>query len=105
MKLVDDPDDTFYCPPAECRGCGADLEHEPIWAERRHQVTDIQPAPAPTVVEYRAQAKQCSGCGATSVGDLPAHVKARAGFGPEAHAQGAALRRVPRPGAGRPARP
>jgi transposase len=91
MKLVDNPDETVRCPPVECRGCGAGLEHEPVWAERRHQVTDIQPAPAPAVIEYRAQAKQCSGCGATSVGELPAHVKARAGFGPETHAQAANL--------------
>jgi transposase len=91
MKLVDDPDETFCCPPIECCGCGADLGCEPVWAERRHQVTDVQPAPAPTVIEYRAQAKQCPGCGTTSVGELPAHVKARAGFGPGAHAQAANL--------------
>ena len=45
MKLVDDPGETFCCPPGECCGCGADLEHEPVWAERRHQVTDVAPAP------------------------------------------------------------
>jgi transposase len=91
MKLVDNPDETVRCPPVECCGCGADLEPEPVWAERRHQVTDIPPAPAPTVIEYRAQAKQCSGCGTTSVGELPAHIKARAGFGPETHARAANL--------------
>jgi len=25
MRLVDDPDESFDCPPAACRGCGADL--------------------------------------------------------------------------------
>ncbi len=56
-------------------------------AERRHQVTDIEPAPAPVVTEYRAQAKCCPGCGATSVGELPGHVRARASYGPETCAQ------------------
>ena len=60
-------------------------------AERRHQVTDIEPALAPVVTEYRAQAKCCPGCGATSVGELPGHVRARASYGPEAHAQAASL--------------
>lgn len=91
MKLVDDPDKTFCCPPGECCGCGADLEDEPVCAERRHQVTDAAPAPAPTVTEYRAQAKQCPGCGTTSVGELPGHVRARASFGPGTHAQAANL--------------
>jgi transposase len=91
MKLIDNPNETHQCPPAACCGCGADLAGEPVWAERRHQVTDIEPAPAPTVTEYRAQSKQCPGCGTTSVGELPSHVKARAGFGPETHAQAANL--------------
>jgi transposase len=38
-----------------------------------------------------AQAKECAGCGATSVGELPAHVRARASYGPEACAQAANL--------------
>jgi transposase len=54
---------------------------------RRHQVTDIEPAPAPKVTEYVAQAKECAGCGVTSVGELPAHVRARASYGPESCAQ------------------
>ena len=49
----------------------------PATAQRRHQVTDIAPAPAPKVIEYVAQAKQCAGCGAVTVGELPAHVRAR----------------------------
>jgi len=91
MKLVDDPKETFCCPPAACCGCGGDLAAQPVMAERRHQVTDIAPAPAPTVIEYRAQAKCCPGCGTTSVGELPAHVKARASYGFETHAQAANL--------------
>ena len=57
----------------------------------RHQVTDIEPAPAPKVIQYAAQAKQCAGCGAVSVGELPAYVRARASYGPETCAQAANL--------------
>ena len=91
MSLVDDPDETIDCPPAACRGCGAGLAGAPVTARRRHQVTDIAPAPAPKVTEYVAQAKECAGCGATSVGELPAHVRARASYGPETCAQAANL--------------
>ena len=45
MSLVDDPDETFDCPPAACCGCGAGLAGVPVTAQRRHQVTDIEPAP------------------------------------------------------------
>jgi hypothetical protein len=54
MKLADDPDERLECPPAECRGCGAGLDGEPVAARRRQQVTDIAPAPAPKVTEYVA---------------------------------------------------
>ena len=60
-------------------------------AQRRHQVTDIAPALAPEVTEYVAQAKECPGCGTVTAGELPAHVRARASFGPETCAQAANL--------------
>jgi len=91
MNLVDDPDEVIGCPPAQCRGCGADLAGVPVTAERRHQVTDIEPAPAPKVTEYRAQAKVCGCCGETTAGELPAGVRARASYGPEVSAQAANL--------------
>jgi transposase len=91
MNLVDDPDETIACPPAACCGCGADLAGAPVTAQRRHQVTDIEPAPAPKVTEYVAQAKECAGCRQASVGELPAHVRARASYGPETCAQAANL--------------
>jgi transposase len=91
MNLVDDPDDTIECPPVACRGCGADLAGVAVVAQRRHQVTDIEPAPAPKIVEYVAQAKECAGCGTVSAGELPAHVRARASYGPETCAQAANL--------------
>jgi transposase len=91
MNLIDDPAETIFCPPAGCRGCGADLASEPVTAQRRHQVTDIEPAPAPKVTEYVAQAKECGGCGAVTAGELPPHVRARASYGPETCAQAANL--------------
>jgi transposase len=91
MCLVDDPDERFEFPPAACCGCGAGLAGAPVTAQRRHQVTDIEPAPAPKVTEYVAQAKECPGCGTVTEGELPAHVRARASFGPETCAQAANL--------------
>jgi transposase len=91
MSLVDDPDERVFCPPAVCCGCGAGLAGEPVTAQRRHQVTDIVPAPAPWVTEYVAQARECGGCGTVTEGELPAHVRARASFGPETCAQAANL--------------
>jgi transposase len=91
MNLVDDPDETIGCPPAVCCGCGADLAGAPVTAQRRHQVTDIEPAPAPKIIEYVAQAKECAGCGTVTAGELPAHVRARASYGPETCAQAANL--------------
>ena len=91
MCLVDDPDERLDFPPAACRGCGAGLAGEPVMAQRRHQVTDIVPAPAPRVTEYVAQAKECPCCGTVTEGELPAHVRARASYGPEACAQAANL--------------
>jgi transposase len=91
MCLVDDPDHRFWYPPASCRECGADLADAPVMAQRRHQVTDIRPAPPPEATEHVAQAKQCPWCDAVSEGELPAFVRARASFGPEACAQAANL--------------
>jgi transposase len=91
MKLIDHPDERFWFPPEACRGCGTGLGAEPVTAQRRHQVTDIRPAPAPKVTEYVAQAKACPCCRTVTEGELPPHVRARASFGPEAHAQAANL--------------
>ncbi len=91
MSLVDDPDERIECLPAACCGCGAGLAGAPVTAQRRHQVTDIAPAPASRVTEYVAQAKECAGCGTVTAGELPAHVRARASYGPETCAQAANL--------------
>jgi transposase len=91
MRLVDDPDERLFFPPAACGGCGTGLAGEPAVAQRRHQVTDIAPAPVPRVTEYVAQAKECPCCGTVTEGELPAGVRARASYGAEAHAQAANL--------------
>ena len=51
LMLADDPDERLEFPPACCRGCGAGLAGVPVVAGRRHQVTDIAPAPRPVVTE------------------------------------------------------
>ena len=91
LMLADDPDERLEFPPACCRGCGAGLAGEPVLAGRRHQVTDIAPAPPPRVTEYVAQAKACPCCGTVTEGELPSHVRARASYGPETCAQAANL--------------
>jgi transposase len=91
LMLADDPDERLEFPPACCRGCGAGLAGVPVVAERRHQVTDVAPPPRPRVTEYVAQARACPCCGTVSEGVLPGHVRARASYGPEAHAQAANL--------------
>jgi transposase len=78
-------------PPAECGRCGTDLTGEDVFALRRHQVTDIRPAPPPEVTEHVAQSKQCPCCGEVTEGVLPPGVRARASYGPETHAQAANL--------------
>jgi transposase len=91
MSLVDDPDHRFWYPPAECRECGAGLAGAQVFAQRRHQVTDILPAPEPEVTEHVAQSKACPCCGTVTEGELPPGVRARAAYGPETHAQAASL--------------
>ena len=91
MRLIDDPDETFSFPPEACRGCGADLDSEPVTAQRRHQVTDIARRRRPTVTQYVAQAKECPRCGAVTAGELPPHARARASYGPQTCAQAANL--------------
>ena len=91
MKLVDNPKYRYWHPPAECAKCGTGLEGQQVFAQRRHQVTDIRPAPAPEVTEHVAQSKRCPCCGQVTEGPLPPGVRARASFGPETHAQAANL--------------
>lgn len=91
LRLADDPDETFYCPPPVCGCCGGDLADAPVTGQQRRQVTEISPPPPPRVTEYRVQAKECGTCGATTEGVPPAFAKARASYGPDTHAQGCNL--------------
>jgi len=91
MKLVDNPDETVPCPPSECAGCGGGLTDAPVSGVQRRQVTEAQAPPPPKVIEYVVQAKECVRCGATTVGEPPAHASGRAQFGPQTHALAANL--------------
>lgn len=88
--LVDDPDESFDCPRAACRGCGANLAAEPVTAQRRHQVTDIEPAPKPKVRQYVAQSKQRPCCGRS----LRARCRRMCGRGPASGRRPAPRRRT-----------
>lgn len=91
MRPAGNPKYRYWYPPAECAGCGTGLEGEPVWAQRRHQVTDILSTPEPEVTEHVAQSKACPWCGEVTEGTLPSGVRSRAAFGPEVHAQAANL--------------
>ena len=39
-----------------------------VFAQRRHQVTDIKPAPEPEITEHVAQSKRCPCCGEVTEG-------------------------------------
>ena len=91
MSLVDNPKYRYWYSPAECCGCGTGLASGEVFAQRRHQVTDIRPAPEPEVSEHVVQSKRCPCCGEVTEGVLPPGIRARASFGPETHAQAANL--------------
>ena len=92
MNLAGDPDERLEFPSCPLPGVrGGPGPGQLVLAGRRHQVTDIVPPPPPKVTEYVAQAKACPCCGTVSEGELPGHVRARASYGPEVHAQAANL--------------
>ena len=69
-----------------------DLARAPVTARRRHQLTDIEPAPPPKTTEYVAGAGEgVRGVREVTAGELPAHVRARASYGPETCARAANL--------------
>lgn len=92
LRLVDDPDETVRREPDTCDGCGADLADAPVFDERRHQVFDApEPPPRPKVTEYQVVAKTCTGCGTTTVGDIPVWARGRVQYGPRLAARAAWL--------------
>ena len=92
LKRVADPDETFVQDPEACCGCGDSLAGAPVFDERRHQVFDVPPAPPrPRVTEYRIVSRTCTGCGTTTVGDVPAWARGRVQYGPKLMARAAWL--------------
>src|SRR5208283_1929768 len=80
------PDDTVEYGPAACGCCGHGLADVPAaWLQKR-QVFEAAPPPPPEVTEYQILAKQCPGCGETSIGLAPAGVTGRVQYGPRVHA-------------------
>jgi transposase len=92
LKRVGDPDETFVRDPETCCGCGDSLAGAPVFDERCHQVFDVPPPPPrPRVTEYRIVSRTCTGCGTTTVGDVPAWACGRVQYGPKLMARAAWL--------------
>ena len=74
------------CGPAACGCCGHGLADVPAaWLQKR-QVFEAAPPPPPVVTEYQILARECPGCGETSVGLAQAGVTGRVQYGPRVHA-------------------
>jgi transposase len=92
LKRVGNPDQTFRRDPVTCCGCGDSLLGAPIFDERAHQVFDVPPPPPrPKVTEYQVVSRTCTGCGTTTVGDIPAWARGRVQYGPALMARAAWL--------------
>jgi transposase len=78
------PDEVIDHRPAECGGCGADLDASPGTGFAARQVVEL-PEVKPVVTEHRAHARQCS-CGHVTVASFPAGVRAPVSYGPRARA-------------------
>ena len=89
LRQSPDPDERVECWPAACRCCGADLADAQVASVCRRQVFEAQPAPPPTVTEYRVVAKECPGCGAVTEGVAPEGVTSLVQYGPGVHARAA----------------
>jgi transposase len=80
LSLVDTPDNVNVHAPTRCRQCGTGLEDMPVLRQERRQVVDVQITRL--VTEHQAQTKCCPQCGAETVGEFPAAVKAPVQYGP-----------------------
>ncbi|MGH2393573.1 MAG: IS66 family transposase [Candidatus Limnocylindria bacterium] len=78
------PDEVIDHRPAECSGCGADLDASPDAGFAARQVVEL-PEVKPVVTEHRAHARRC-GCGAVTVASFPDGVRAPVSYGPRARA-------------------
>ena len=92
LVQVPDPDHAVVCAPATCGGCGCDLADTPVDAAHKRQVFEAPPPPPrPIVTEYLVQARICSVCGTTTIGQAPAGVGGRVQYGPGVWAHAANL--------------
>lgn len=92
LHLVDDPDDTIIHSPSVCAGCGQGLAEAEVFGVCRHQVFDVPPPPPrPYVLEHRAVAKTCGGCGSTTEATVPDVAAGRVQYGPGVKARAAWL--------------
>ena len=92
LKRVADPDEIFRQDPLVCCGCGDSLAGAPVFDERSHQVFDVSPPPPrPQVTEYQVVSRTCTGCGTTTVGDVPAWARGRVQYGPKVMSRAAWL--------------
>jgi transposase len=83
LALVAVPNEKFVIPAPMACACGSPLAEVPVTDERRRQVHDLAPQPAPVVVEYAAELKDCPACRKTAVGEFPQGVNAPVQYGPE----------------------
>jgi transposase len=65
----------------ECHGCGASLTEEPAQKVRARQVYDIPPVQL-TVIEHRAEVKNCPHCGIENQANFPAEAGSVVQYGP-----------------------
>jgi transposase len=80
LARVERPDEVVEHAPGRCGGCGADLAGAVVVGVEARQVFDL-PALRLWVAEHRAERRRC-GCGMTTAGRFPEHVRAAACYGP-----------------------
>ena len=88
---IDDHKDHW---PTQCGGCGAALPRVAAGAPACRQVHDLPEPPPLFVMEYRAQAVCCPGCGTRTRAPFPAGVDGPVQFGPRLEEPACCLRYV-----------
>jgi transposase len=90
VSLVATPDVVETHRPRQCSACQRELPSDaPSWMERR-QVSELPPLRL-RVTEHRLEHVRCPACGATTVAEAPAGVRAPQQYGPRLRAVGAYL--------------
>jgi transposase len=80
LEQVEHPDHAVTLAVTAC-DCSADLTQMPVLGHERRQVFEI-PKPKIEVTEYRAEIKNCPGCGKQIKADFPEGVNAHTQYGP-----------------------